>query len=82
MDQEPDLHEIYAARAEGKLFAELEGERRYVLMAYEVFPNGTTADMFVEDREVVKDIGRRTGLGDSDDPAGFGIWYVPEQTGT
>jgi hypothetical protein len=80
----PELHEIYAARAEGQLFAELQGERRYLLMAYEVFPNGTSADLYVTDPDLAKDIGRRAGLGDPDDPAGYAIWYVPgeEQAGT
>jgi hypothetical protein len=48
-------------------------------MAYEVFPNGTSADLYVTDPDLAKDIGRRADLGDPDDPAGFAIWYVPPE---
>jgi hypothetical protein len=67
--------EILAMREEGKLFAELEG-KKYVLMLYEAYPNGTTGDSPVEDADVAAKVGEVTGLGPPTDPNGWGIWEI------
>lgn len=77
MDNDLTLAKILEMRAEGRLFAELEPGRQYVLMAYELFPNGTTGDVFVQDQAVAAAIGERMGIGRPTDPMGWGIWEVP-----
>lgn len=75
------LHEL---RAEGAEQADLESrvmerERKYILLAYEVYPNGTTAEGFVENPDIANEIGRRMGIGAPDDKQGWAIWYVPKR---
>lgn len=77
-DNLPDLAEIYRMREEGALFSQLEeGGQRYVLMLYELHPNGTTGHSPVEDAAVAAEIGERMNIGPPDDPNGWGIWQVP-----
>jgi hypothetical protein len=69
-------------RADGAELADMEAgmlgaERRYVILAYELFPNGTTSEGFVEDPEVGKAIGERLGIGPPTDSLGWAIWEVP-----
>lgn len=76
-----DIPEILAHRARGAEMAELEQSvlgqpKRYILMAYETYPNGTTGPAVTVPTEAAE-IGRRTGLGAPTDPGGWGIWEVP-----
>jgi hypothetical protein len=76
------LAEIQDLRAKGAELAWLEqavegAPKRYLLMAYEVYPNGTTSSP-IEDREEADLIGRLAGLGPAADPAGFAIWPVDD----
>lgn len=73
--EELSLADIYRLREEGKLFAQLE-DRQYVLMLYELYPNGTTGHSPVEDPGTAAIVGEVTGLGPPTDPNGWGIWTV------
>ena len=72
------LRAIQEMRSQGEMFAQLEPHRKYVLVLYELYPNGSTSNSPIEDPKVVKEVGKRTGLGDPTDYLGFGIWEVPD----
>jgi hypothetical protein len=74
------IERILRCRVDGAEQADLEESvlgtpRRYILMAYETYPNGSTGDA-VTDPLLAHEIGKATGLGDPTDPNGWGIWEV------
>lgn len=74
---ELSLADIYRQKEEGRLFAELEeGGRRYILFLYELYPNNTTSETFIDDAGISTIVGELTGLGPPTDPNGWGIWEV------
>lgn len=80
---EVSLGDIMRAREEGAEIADLEESvmgqpRKYLLMAFEVYDNGTTAGKPVEDPGVARLIGEQCGIGPPTDPVGFGIWSVDQ----
>lgn len=79
------LAQIQATRHEGAVLAGMEQgmlgkPRRYLLIGYEVYPNGATSDP-ITDPEQAKEIGRLSGLGDPTDAVGFAIWEVNPENG-
>ena len=85
-DNRPWSHEddvtvadILRAREVGSLEAALSDKPKYVLMAYALYPNGTTAPVFLQDTEAAAQIGEQMGIGAPTDPMGWAIWEVPEQ---
>jgi hypothetical protein len=84
MEQSPPpltLETIQRLREEGAEISALEDSlgtpRRYILMAHEIFYNGMSGAV-LEDPDVARDIGERTGLGAPTDPNGWAIWVVPD----
>ena len=72
-----ELLVIEGMRQQGRMEAALEEEPKFILVAHYVYPNGTTGEI-VTHPDHVRTIQLRMGLRDPDDPAGFGIWWVPE----
>lgn len=69
--------DIRRLQQEGMAEASLEGNLWYVLILYELYPNGTTSPCFVEDQDVARKVGQRMGIGNPTDRCGWGIWEVP-----
>lgn len=68
--------DIHRMREEGALEALLDDAPAYILFAYEVYPNGTTAPLHEQDPEMGRRIGAKMGIGDPTDPMGWSIWDV------
>jgi hypothetical protein len=69
---------IVVGREVGELEALLQDRPQYILIAYQLYPNGITADEFVQDPEVARQLGEATGLGPPTDPKGWGLWEVDQ----
>jgi hypothetical protein len=65
---------ISEGREVGELEALLQDKPQYILIAYQLYPNGITADEFLQDTEVARQLGEATGLGPPTDPKGWGLW--------
>jgi hypothetical protein len=72
------LEALAQLRETGQLESLMHATRWFCLIAFEVYPNGTTAPGLVEDPETASQIGQAMAIGDPDDAQGFGIWYVPD----
>lgn len=70
------LAAVHAGREVGELEALLHDQAQYILIAYQLYPNGSTADDFVQDAQAARQLGEATGLGPPTDPKGWGLWEV------
>lgn len=81
MEQDPmTIEDILRMREVGQLESALDDKAHYLLVAYQVYPNGTTANEFVTDPQVARQIGEKMGLGAPTDPKGWGIWDCDKET--
>lgn len=68
------MQAVNAGREVGELEALLQDAPKYILIAYQLYPNGSTADNFVQDTQAARQLGEATGLGPPTDPKGWGLW--------
>lgn len=75
---EEQMAAVVESRAVGELEGMLEDAPRYLVIAYRVYPNGTTDHQLVTDPDVATAIGEKSGLGAPTDPGGWAIWEIGE----
>ena len=70
------LQAVNEGREVGELEALMHDAPHFILIAYQLYPNGSTADDFVQDTSMARQLGEATGLGPPTDPKGWGLWEV------
>ena len=75
---EEQMEAVRESRVIGELEGMMEDKPHYLVIAYRVFPNGTTDHQLVTDTAVATAIGEKSGLGAPTDPGGWGIWEIGE----